>query len=183
MEFLSLVLIVALIGMALVVLFLSVLLRGQRKTRPASPKTYARRPSSATTQPSQPLSEPIIVAFVPPSKLMDAEDTRVLTMPATAPNVVVADTPLHLHNVATGTTCTITNPRTILTRDMIDLNDTQISRANGMFYFQHGHWWISELPNMPSRNGLFINGTRVVNPVVIKPSDHIRVGQTLLVAE
>ena len=115
--------------------------------------------------------------------MVDGEETRVLTMPATAPTVVQADMPLQLHNVSTGATCTITNPRTILTRDMIDLNDTQISRANGMFYFQHGHWWISELPNMPSRNGLFINGHRVVDPVIIKATDHIRVGQTLLVAE
>jgi len=178
MDFLSLLLIGALIGMILVVSFLAVLLRTQQKTKPAV-KQYARKPSSVTTQPA----EPVIVAFVPPAKLMEGEDTRVLTMPATAPTVVVAETPLHLHNASTGATCTITNPRTILTRDMIDLNDTQISRANGMFYFQHGQWWISELPNMPSRNGLFINGTRVIDPVVIKPSDHIRVGQTLLVAE
>ena len=179
MEFLSLVLIATLLGMALVVGFLSVLLRTQRKTQPVGYKPQARRPSSATTQPA----EPIIVAFVPPAQMMDGEDTRVLTMPATAPTVVQADMPLHLHNVSSGATCTITNPRTILTRDMIDLNDTQISRANGMFYFQHGHWWISELPNMPSRNGLFINGTRVTDPVIIKSTDHIRVGQTLLIAE
>ena len=179
MEFLLLVLLVALVSMVIVVAFLSVLLRTQRKVQPNRAKSYARKPSSTTTQPA----EPVIVAFVPSAKLMDGEDTRVLTMPATAPNVIAADTPLHLHNIANGATCTITNPRTILTRDMIDLNDTQISRANGMFYFQHGHWWISELPNMPSRNGLFINGTRVIDPVIIKPSDHIRVGQTLLVAE
>lgn len=182
MEFLSVVLVTALICMALVVVFLSTLLRAQRKTRPAV-KTYARRPSATTTQPAEPLAEPIIVAYVPPAKLMDAEDTRVLNMPTTAPSAVVAETPLHLHNVATGATCTITNPRTILTRDMIDIRDTQISRANGMFYFQHGQWWISELPNMPSRNGLFINGNRVIDPVMIKPSDHIRVGQTMLIAE
>ncbi|NJM41395.1 MAG: protein kinase [Anaerolineae bacterium] len=87
---------------------------------------------------------------------------------------------LKMRNVATGITVAVNTTRAVVTRDLINPRDAMISRTNGQIYLQDGHWWISELPDAPSQNGLFVNESRITEPRPIHLGDKLRVGKTTL---
>lgn len=91
--------------------------------------------------------------------------------------------PLRLLNTATDDILTLSLPRTIITRDLVNPRDTMISRTNGEFVFDGNAWRLGELANLNSANGIFINDKSLVTPKVLHVGDAIRVGRTTLVVQ
>jgi serine/threonine protein kinase len=87
---------------------------------------------------------------------------------------------LKMRNMFTGIVVAVNTPHAIVTRDLINPQDAMISRTNGQIYLQDGHWWISELPDAPSQNGLYVNESRITEPRPIHLGDRLRVGKTTL---
>lgn len=72
----------------------------------------------------------------------------------------------------------ITSSRMILLRDVINPQDKTISRQNGHMYHENEVWWINEIQNAPSQNGIYVNGDRVIAPKPLLVGDVIRIGET-----
>ena len=72
----------------------------------------------------------------------------------------------------------IINTRMILARDVLNPADKTISRQHGHIYHQNEVWWISEIPNNTSQNGIYVNGDRVIEPKPLLAGDVIRLGET-----
>jgi serine/threonine protein kinase len=87
---------------------------------------------------------------------------------------------LKMRNTNTGITVAVNTTHAVVTRALINPQDAMISRTNGQIYLQDGHWWISELPDAPSQNGLYVNESRVTEPRPIHLGDKLRVGKTTL---
>lgn len=87
---------------------------------------------------------------------------------------------LKMRNTATGIIVLVNTTPAVVTRELINPQDGMISRTNGQIYLQDGHWWISELQDAPSQNGLYINEARVIEPRPIHMGDKVRVGKTVL---
>jgi len=85
-----------------------------------------------------------------------------------------------LKNLTTGSVIPVTRERFILSRDSINHKDKTISRQNGHIFYQDQLWWIGELNDARSQNGIYLNGTRVVEPQIIRVGDTIRLGETQL---
>jgi serine/threonine protein kinase len=88
--------------------------------------------------------------------------------------------PLKLYNTTTRRLITITPPRAIATRDLINPADNLISRTNGEFVCENYTWFLGEAAAMQSTNGVYINDTRVLEPHPLYVGDKIRLGQTVL---
>ena len=66
---------------------------------------------------------------------------------------------------------------TAIGRDLsntVVITDPAISSSHSLLSFREGQWWIEDLG---SRNGTFVNGTRVTRPVVVSPGDLIGIGR------
>jgi pSer/pThr/pTyr-binding forkhead associated (FHA) protein len=87
---------------------------------------------------------------------------------------------LRLQNVANGVIVVVIGQRTVITRELINRADNMISRTNGQIYVQDNSWWVGELPEAHSANGLFVNNVRVTEPRRLKLGDQIRFGKTTL---
>jgi serine/threonine protein kinase len=79
---------------------------------------------------------------------------------------------------ATGRVVPIVSSRMILARDVFNSADKTISRQNGQVYLENEVWWISELANAPSQNGIYVNDERVVEAKPLTVGDVIRIGET-----
>jgi hypothetical protein len=63
----------------------------------------------------------------------------------------------------------------------VDLSpDRFVSQVHARFFYDLGTWWIEDLG---SRNGSFVNGSRVLKPVALSPGDIIHIGTTTIRAE
>ncbi len=88
--------------------------------------------------------------------------------------------PIRLQNMDSGIYIPVdANPLT-LTRDKINRNDFAMSRRHGHLYYRDNFWWISELPDSLSANGIYHNDVRVVEPHILSLGDVIKVGATKL---
>ena len=87
---------------------------------------------------------------------------------------------LNLFNESTGSLLAVQPPRTIITRDMVNPNDSMISRYNGELVYEKDVWRLSELADAISANGIFINEQRVTTPRILCYGDVVRVGTTTL---
>ncbi len=68
-------------------------------------------------------------------------------------------------------------PVTALGRDLsntIVLSDPTISSQHTLVSLRDGQWWVEDLG---SRNGTYVNGARVLRPLVVSPGDLIGVGR------
>ena len=113
--------------------------------------------------------------------------THVFVMPqqnAVAPNKSflrrAATGPLKLFNATSSSIITIMPPRTIITRDLINSDDTMISRTNGELFYANEAWHLGEFAETKSANGIYINEVRVAQPKQLYLGDHIRLGKTVL---
>ena len=64
-----------------------------------------------------------------------------------------------------------------LGRGVINPNDGLISRSHACISQQGGRFWLRDLD---SRNGTYLNGQRIFDPVLLQNGDAIRMGQTIL---
>ncbi len=78
----------------------------------------------------------------------------------------------------TGKVIPIVSSRMILARDVFAPQDKTISRQNGQVYHENEVWWINEIQNAPSQNGIYVNGDRVIAPKPLLVGDVIRIGET-----
>ncbi len=85
-----------------------------------------------------------------------------------------------LKNLTTSSVIAVTGDRLILSRDGVNHHDKTISRQNGHLFYQDQLWWLGEINEARSQNGIYLNGTRVVEPQIIRVGDIIRVGETQL---
>lgn len=85
-----------------------------------------------------------------------------------------------LKNLTTGSIMPVSGERLILTRDGVNHKDKTISRQNGQLFYQDQLWWLGELNEARSQNGIYLNGVRVVEPQIIRVGDVIRLGETQL---
>jgi pSer/pThr/pTyr-binding forkhead associated (FHA) protein len=67
--------------------------------------------------------------------------------------------------------------RLILGRNNVNVEDTEISRMHAMVVYQRGRWWLED---NNSTNGTFVNRRRIFEPVMLRPDDEIRIGQTFV---
>ena len=110
--------------------------------------------------------------FVMPQKSLVAPNKSFLRRPATGP--------LKLYNAVSSSIITVMPPRTIVTRDLINADDTMISRTNGEFFYANEAWHLGEFADAKSANGIYINEVRVTQPKQLFMGDHVRVGKTVL---
>jgi hypothetical protein len=71
-------------------------------------------------------------------------------------------------------------PVTAIGRDLsntIVLSDPTISSQHTLLSYRDGHWWVEDLG---SRNGTYVNNTRVLRPLIISPGDVVGVGRIQL---
>lgn len=66
---------------------------------------------------------------------------------------------------------------TILGREIINLQDNEISRRHAKVVYRSGRWWLED---NNSTNGTFVNNRRVAEPVLLQPEDEIVLGNTTL---
>ncbi len=59
----------------------------------------------------------------------------------------------------------------------LHLNDETVSARHARLSFHHAQWWIEDLN---SRNGTYLNGQMVTEPVVITSGDELRCGQVVM---
>ena len=87
-----------------------------------------------------------------------------------------------LHN---GRTINVTQSPTVLTRDMVNPTDAAMSRQHAQVAFHENLWWVSELPDKHSANGIYLNNNRISEDQgrIISPGDEIRLGETLIKVE
>ena len=67
-------------------------------------------------------------------------------------------------------------PVTAIGRDLsntIVLADPAISSQHTLLSFRDGRWWVEDLG---SRNGTYVNGARVMRPLIVSPGDLIGIG-------
>lgn len=88
--------------------------------------------------------------------------------------------PVRLQNLDGGGYIAVDNSLMDLTREKVNPNDHAMSRRHGRLYFRDNFWWISELPESPSVNGIYHNEVRVVEPHIVSLGDIIRLGNTRL---
>lgn len=88
--------------------------------------------------------------------------------------------PIRLLNEETGAHVPVNANPMVLTRDLVNRNDHTMSRRHGQVYFKDNFWWISEVPDKPSANGVFHNGVQVSEPHILTLGDVIRLGKTNL---
>jgi len=67
--------------------------------------------------------------------------------------------------------------KTVIGRDLVDLNDTEISRIHAHIIYRSGRWWIEDVN---STNGTFVNGQRIFEAVMLQADDEVMVGTTTL---
>ena len=79
---------------------------------------------------------------------------------------------------SSGKVIPIVNTRMILARDVLNSADKTMSRQHGHIYHQNEVWWISEIPNNSSQNGIYVNDDRVIEPKPLLAGDTIRLGET-----
>lgn len=68
-------------------------------------------------------------------------------------------------------------PVTAIGRDLsntIVLSDPTISSQHTLISLREGRWWVED---MGSRNGTYVNGARVLRPLVVSPGDIIGIGR------
>jgi hypothetical protein len=68
-------------------------------------------------------------------------------------------------------------PVTAIGRDLsntIVLADPTVSSEHTLLSYREGNWWVEDLS---SRNGTYVNGTRVLRPLIVSPGDLISVGR------
>ncbi|MCL4505416.1 MAG: protein kinase [Chloroflexi bacterium] len=92
----------------------------------------------------------------------------------------VAARPIRLQNAESGAYTSVDGNPMQLTRDKINRNDHAMSRRHGQLYYRDNFWWISELPDSMSANGIYHNDVRVVEPHILTLGDVIRLGNTRL---
>ncbi|WON73505.1 FHA domain-containing protein [Nitrosospira sp. Is2] len=61
-------------------------------------------------------------------------------------------------------------------KNELQLSDERVSGRHARVTYESGHLYLSD---SESRNGTFLNGTRIVAPTVLSPNDQIRVGSTI----
>ena len=88
--------------------------------------------------------------------------------------------PIKLQNLDVGGTIPVDNSPMEMTRERVNRNDRAMSRRHGLLYYKDNFWWISELPDAPSANGIYHNELRVVEPHILSLGDVIRLGNTRL---
>ena len=88
--------------------------------------------------------------------------------------------PIQLQNLDGGGYIPVDNSPMELTREKVNKNDHAMSRRHGQLYFRDNFWWISEVPDSPSANGIYHNEVRVVEPHILSLGDVIRLGSTRL---
>ncbi|HEY3290731.1 MAG TPA: FHA domain-containing serine/threonine-protein kinase, partial [Anaerolineae bacterium] len=88
--------------------------------------------------------------------------------------------PIRLQNLDGGGYIVVDNSLTDLTRERVNPNDHAMSRRHGRLYFRDNFWWISEMSESPSANGIYHNEVRVVEPHIVSLGDVIRLGNTRL---
>lgn len=89
---------------------------------------------------------------------------------------------LRLQDVATGKIFEIQAPGETLGREKIAPQDPAVSRIHGRVVMQNGLWQIMEIPESPSRNGIYYNNMRIGGAEAhwLKPGDEIRLGSVRL---
>ena len=87
---------------------------------------------------------------------------------------------LLLQNVASGMLLPISTSPKILTRDEVNPLDKGISRRHGQIYSRDGAWYVAEISDAPSANGLHLNGVRVIDAQPLTKGDEIRISATVL---
>jgi serine/threonine protein kinase len=99
---------------------------------------------------------------------------------AAYPDQRISPPVLTLTHVKTGRALRIRED-TVLIRAALDPDDGSISRRHGQVATASGVWWISELDEQASVNGLYVNGLRVSNAEkrALKVGDEIRLGQSV----
>jgi serine/threonine protein kinase len=88
--------------------------------------------------------------------------------------------PLKLYNPTSGSIITISPPRAIATRELINPTDTLISRTNGEFLFENNSWHLGEVEAAESANGVYLNDARIIEAQPLCIGDKIRLGETVL---
>jgi serine/threonine protein kinase len=88
--------------------------------------------------------------------------------------------PIRLQNLDGGGYIAVDNSPMELTREKIKRNDPAMSRKHGQLYFRDNFWWVSELSDFPSANGIYHNEVRVVEPHILSLGDVLRLGATRL---
>jgi serine/threonine protein kinase len=88
--------------------------------------------------------------------------------------------PIRLQNTASGKYVPVNANPMLLTREQINRDDHAMSRRHGQLYFRDNFWWIAELPDSASANGIYHNDVQVVEPHIITLGDTIRLGSTYL---
>ena len=69
----------------------------------------------------------------------------------------------------------------VLNRAALDPGDAAMSRRHGRIEPRIGAWWIGELSDAPSANGIYVNSLRVADAEqrVLKTGDEVRLGQSV----
>jgi serine/threonine protein kinase len=107
---------------------------------------------------------------------MSDDQPEVTTNTGAAKSAMPARPKLRLKH--SGKVIPIASARMILQRDAINPQDKTISRQNGHIYHENEVWWINEIQNAPSQNGIYVNGDRVIAPKPLLVGDTIRIGET-----
>jgi hypothetical protein len=101
-----------------------------------------------------------------------------------APNAVTLGKSgvLRLQNTKTGQIFEINAPGQTLGRAMFSPEDGTVSRQHGRVFVQNGLWQLMEVPDAPSRNGIYYNNMRIGGSEShwLKPGDEIRLGSVYL---
>ena len=58
------------------------------------------------------------------------------------------------------------------------LDDKTVSASHARLSYHHGNWWVEDLN---SRNGTYLNDSRVSEPLVLTPGDELRCGQVVFI--
>lgn len=79
-----------------------------------------------------------------------------------------------------GVTFALEGDQLIIGRDAshaVSINDAEVSRKHARLTFQGGKYVLEDLG---STNGTFVNGQRLVSPVVLKPGDVVSLGEQIV---